>query len=79
MDNTCTITPNLTDPATSLRMRMAQHNLTVADVCRYVDRNAVTVSRWRHGHTRIPIDSAKRLHANGLLDASALAQLEALR
>lgn len=71
---------NLTEPAdaaTSLRMRMAQHRVSIDEVCQLVGRNQVTVSRWRTGHTSIPPRSARMLYEAGLLDAEALANVEA--
>jgi len=60
------------DMGTNLRMRMAEHGTTVADVVALVGRNRVTVSRWRQNKLEIPLDAARILHANGLLDAEVI-------
>lgn len=77
MHRTYTNVQETTDAATSLRMRMAQHRVSIDEVSQLVGRNHVTVSRWRMGHTSIPPRSARTLHDAGLLDADALASIEA--
>jgi hypothetical protein len=65
------------DPAASLRMRMAQHAVSVEEVCQLVERKRDCVSRWRRGLTVIPVEPARKLHAAGLLDTEALNAIEA--
>lgn len=60
------------DMSTSLRVKMAERNHSVADVAEVVGRTRVTVSRWRSGAAPIPLEMARTLYREGYLHPEAL-------
>lgn len=60
------------DMATDLRMRMAQHDVRVAEVAALLGRTVTQVSRYRTGESPIPLAAARVLHAHGLLSAESI-------